>query len=222
MVNQRKTKSFLLIAFVGFLLSACKEPQTELPVSIGSEYQPLLSGAEYIYSVDSVVYDDFNQRIDSFQYKVKERFVRDSQLIDSAFVLQLYGENATGSWQLKKRWTAAKNNQFFVRTEENVPKQILSFPVREFVEFNENNFNSLQEKTVEYKAIAEPFSLAAASYQETLTTEFNYFDTVLTRYNERRIFAKNIGLVYHYFEYIDLQKDSGLVYEKQLVSYTLP
>ena len=69
-------RSILLssLAFGALLLGACNKDQIA-PPDLGYDYVPLEVGAWYEYKVDSVVFDEFNNRVDSFELELRDEIV---------------------------------------------------------------------------------------------------------------------------------------------------
>lgn len=216
---RNKIAVFLGILFLAFF-SCGKDEQLE-PADLNYDYYPLSAGNSWTYKIDSVVYDDFNQRIDTFSFLQKEQIesIWTSTFQDTSYRLQYFQkENDSDLWDLKRVGQLVFNKKSLLKIDNNLAEMILIFPIREDESWNENAMNTKPRKTVNYTNIDKPFSANGTSYPKTATVAFNFFDTILTNYTERSIYAQNFGLIFQNKTYIDLQKDSGLVYQKVLLS----
>ena len=64
-------KRCLLLSLLPVFLVSCKK-ENALPEDMGYSYYPVNVGHWVIYDVDSISYNDFTGKIDSFKYQIRE------------------------------------------------------------------------------------------------------------------------------------------------------
>ncbi|MGD1844835.1 MAG: hypothetical protein ACFB10_05520 [Salibacteraceae bacterium] len=130
-------------ALLVFGAIACKDKSGE-PEDLGYDYFPVETGHWVEYKVDSIVYDPFNQSIDTFQFFLREEIAGEFQDLEGRSTLRIERfkrENDTLAWRLIDVWTANRTSTTAERVEENERIVKLSFPVRLNQQWNGNAFN---------------------------------------------------------------------------------
>lgn len=207
-------KKVATIVFLLMLLMGCKKDPEVTNIDLGYDFFPVDSGLYRLYEVEDIVYDDFNQTIDTNTYEIMEVFSR--KLLDlegnKSFELKRYKRlNESFSWQLLDVWQTTPLATRVEQVEENLRLIKLIFPVAVGADWDGNAFNSLNEEEFE-----------VVSYNaDTAIKELNGLSVVrVNHYNEANIieekasyerYAKGVGMVNKFFKYLDLQKDSGLI-----------
>ena len=197
-------KTFLFSVLVGTLITAnsCKKDTIQLPEPSYREYFNDAVGSYIIYACDSIIYDDFNQTIDTNSFLIKEYF--QSTFVDNS------GRNAirverwkkpvdSMNWFLKDVWTLVKTEVQVEKVEEDVRFIKLVFPVRESLQWNINALNSLDARTVAYSKVHEAFSTDSMQFDSTITVENTDPVNLVSEYRNTEVFAKNAGMIYKKF-----------------------
>jgi hypothetical protein len=214
---------FLVVAVV---FSACKKDE-KIEVDQGYDYFPLKAGHTIIYDVDSIVYDDFTQTVDTFYFQLKE--VVESSFIDGqsreAWRLERYKKTDTTNWQIHQVWTAVRTMTTAEKVEENLRIIKLTFPIRNNKTWDGNSYNSLASREYRYTEINEPAQVGSISFEETVQVLQGDDENLIEKYYAEERYARHIGLVYK--EIVDIKKavsqqiTSGKIYRMRVSSYSL-
>jgi hypothetical protein len=200
-LNKRRIViSQIILSVMAVIVFAC-DTEKVVPEKSGwgLDYFPLEGNSYRIYDVCIIDYSILGE-IDSVSYLLKE-VVSDSFLNlnnEYAFVLSRYKKDTPESdWKLDSVWTATKNEEKVVVTENNVPFVKLVFPVQENKQWDGNRMNILEEEKYKMGKIGSGFHLSSINYPATVTvTQMDNPDTILVRDKRLEIYGKNIGLIF--------------------------
>lgn len=193
-------KQNLVIVFVviATVLGACAKDEEKIALDYGYDFAPLTVGNYSVFQIDSIYYDDFANRIDTFHYQIKE-------VIDSAIVL-FDGQNAfrlerfirqksNENWKIKDVWIVYKTKSQYVRVEENQAIVRLVFPVSTNQRWDANSKNTLATTETEITKIDASSSTAFFNFNETATVvELNNKNLIERQYIGEK-YAKGFGLI---------------------------
>lgn len=194
----RKNIYLILIALISFM-SACKKDSVIPPDPFYYEYFPTKVGSFITYNCDSIVYDDFNNTVDTFRFQIKELY--QSEFTDNsgrrAIRIERYKKwSDTTSWFLKDVWYTVTDNNQAEKIEEDVRYIKLVFPVKAGKTWNSNALNSMDARETEYMDVHKSYSIGALSFDSTLTTENTEPENLVDEYRNTEIYAKGVGLIY--------------------------
>ena len=206
------------------IISCEKDPQPE--PYLGDNYFPLIEGKWIIYSIDSIVYNEFTQSIDTFKFELKEK--TGSVFIDNAGnesrQIERYKRNsANEKWELSDIWVSTVNEARAEVVEENLKFVKLIFPVKKNKTWNGNAFNNMEAWDYEYISTHHPESINNVSFDSTLTVQQIESYNLIETKNYKEIYAANIGLVSK--EFIDVKTEvngvikSGFKFYQSIKSY---
>lgn len=201
-------KKFLFYTLLALLLShwACKDPATEeVDTSLGKHYFPLKEGATYLYEVDSIVYNRFNQSVDTFQSQLRIRYL-------------FFFEDSTGNPMLKvetdnpnipfhtpgnRNVTALqlRNNQIVNYTDSGKVVK-MTFPLRNSNQWNAHIYNTREPNWVEIQKHNQPFSVLGTEYPQTTTAVWNDFQTPVVDFTHHEVYAHQVGMIYSENNYV--------------------
>lgn len=184
------------------LVPSCKKDEIIPPDPYFREYFPAEVGSYIIYECDSIIFDDFNQVVDTQTFRIKEYF--ESSFTDNtgrpAIRIERYKQfGPAGTWHLKDVWQLAKTDQQVEKVEEDVRMIKLIFPVKEDKEWDINALNNVGARTVAYKDVHTSYSTGSLSFDSTITVENTDPKNLINEYRDTEIFAKNVGLIYKRF-----------------------
>ncbi len=189
----------LFILCVTICCFSCKKDSEEVtPADIGHGYAALELGKYVVYDVDSIVYDDFTNSIDTFSFQIKELVAESYTDLEGeeAFKINRYKKTDTTSWELKDVWNAKLIRTNYQKVEENVRFVKLIFPVRENATWNSNSMNHLALFDNNYESVDVAESIGGFNLLLVLTVaqleEINLIEQRL--FQEK--YASGIGLVY--------------------------
>jgi hypothetical protein len=194
----KKTGFYSLLILVLFF-SGCKKEENKTELDFGYNYAPLNVGDYFIYQIDSIYYDDFANRVDTFHFQLKE-------VIDSSYEL-LGGEtgyrierfqrnNSNQNWKIKNVWVAYKTVNQFIRVEENQPIVQLIFPVEEDLKWDINYKNTLDPVIAEITKVQSNFNNGALSFDSTITVVTQDEENLIEKRYKATNYSRNYGLVY--------------------------
>ncbi|MFM7023863.1 MAG: hypothetical protein ACKOXB_12905 [Flavobacteriales bacterium] len=201
-------KILILLAIVFLFAASCKKGG-ELVVESGREYIPVKTGNYIIYHVDSIHFDDFTEKSDTFSFQLKEEIgaAFTDATGNTSYQLKRYTRADTGNadalpWTLRKIWYVTKLDSRYERVEESYRYTRLEFPASEGGTWNGNAFNNNEEWDYTYKNVHKPTTLKSNMWDSTLTVIQIDDDLLISKKYYKEIYAKNVGLVYR--GYIDV------------------
>lgn len=210
------------------LLYSCSKDNSVVS-NLGYSYFPTNVGHWVEYEVDSIVVDDFNQTIDTFQFQIREEI--DSLFVDQSGELtqrleRYKRQTASDPWTIHKVWTSNRTNTMAQKTEDNFRFIKLVFPVNLFTKWNGNAFNTKDEAEYEYTEVHSPMSLGGLNFDSTLTvTQVIDTNGLISNVIELEKYAAQVGMIYK--EQTDLEFDfsfqdsitGGFVYKETITGY---
>lgn len=203
----------MLLLSIG--LFSCKKDNPIVP-DMGYNYFPDQLGRFVTYDVDSFYYDDFNERIDSFKFQLKEKIesiytdnqnrptIRLERYIKYRFIKKgTYTYNDTLAynlkpWILKDVWTENRTSATAEKVEENVRFIKLVFPVKEKQIWNGNIQNTNDEWDYKYGFFDVPRTIGNNYFDSVLqvTQMEDKLPNLISRQYYIEQYARNVGLVY--------------------------
>jgi hypothetical protein len=189
---------FSLLAVVAFV-SSCKKDSVIPPDPFYRDYFPTEVGSYITYDCDSIVYDDFNQTVDTFRFQIKEYY--QSEFTDNAgrraIRLERYKKTSdTTNWFLKDVWFVIATDDQVEKIEEDVRYIKMVFPVKEGKDWNVNALNSLGERNYIYENAHKVFDTGTLSFDSTVTVINTDPENLVEEYRNTETFASGVGMVY--------------------------
>lgn len=223
---QKYFSIFLFSFIVGFISCSDKE-MPQLPVELGQEYFPLDSGIVKIYQVDSISYNDNTQKIDTFQFLLKEEFLgyTNTQGSEQHKIIKRSALFPGGQIWLPRTSLfvlATSINLQVVEDNQRIVKMV--FPVGNVQSWNGNSLNNLGRRNFQWqnlyvnKLVADSISKPTISVLEANVT--NLIEEIFIR----STYAKNIGLVEFTNNNLNIQSTgvSGYKVYQKLLSFYRP
>jgi len=209
---------FLPLCLIACLFS-CENKVKDISETMGTEYFPLNPGRYYVYQVDSIIYDDFNQSVDTFQSRLRINYV--NEFVDSTYGTALrveYYNPDKGYHEPGNRWVSVlKLDQNRVVNYSDTLRTIkMVFPVRNGKEWNTNMFNTLQPRNYRFESLGEPMNVLGTRFNETVTVKQFELVTLITEINSFEVYAKNVGMIYS--ENTFIQRFDGKVSGKKIIT----
>jgi hypothetical protein len=228
-----------LFLFIFLSLASCnKDDPDDITIEMGYEYYPVSLGSWYIYSVDSTVYDDFNNTIYTISYQIKEVYA--DTFIDlegrlSYNIDRYKRDNDSTDWIKTDVWYETITEYKVEKVEEDVRYEPLVFPVKNDAEWDLNSFNTYnvynqwerKENKVEINLkdtlVGESYEPDTLTSYENTATVWHEYTTYISYEFYHAIYAKDIGLVhkemtYYYYSSPGVQ-EYGVNYVQKLISY---
>lgn len=207
------------------LFASCKQ-ETVKPDDLGKAYFPLRLKSMVSYNVDSTVYNDFNNTITTYQFKIKDTVVGLFTDLEgkAAYKIERYKKTGTNPWVFQK---VVSRNELNNRAEEFIDNRRyvrLVFPPQLQRKWNGNLYNDMPAWNYTITSLDAPLRIGINNLDSTLAIS-QYNEVNLIRediYSET--YAKHIGLVIKEVRAID--KDittgkikKGTIYKMQLEQY---
>ncbi len=212
------SKVFLFFILIVNIVSCKEEVQT--PPFMGYEYFPDSVGHYVIYRVDSIWTDDVFNRKDTFLFKLKERI--ESKFLDTTgrptqrierFKHDLDSSPFVFS-DISDVWFANLTSLRAEKVEENIKYVKLIFPIQNEDTWNGNAFNTEEDFGIDYMfmKVHEPFTdtVTGISFDSTVTVlQINRQVVAGENIYSLEVYAKDIGLIYKNYYFINSQPDSN-------------
>jgi hypothetical protein len=143
-----------------FLMSCEREVIPVDPAAFGYEYFPLESGKKYTYQSDSIIFLSIEKRWDTLQSQILE--VAGDTFTDlegrKIYKIDRYFRRDEGQeWRQINTWTAYRDVNKAVRTEENLTFIKLVFPVRNLLRWQGNAMLDSRIKVEVGGSLIEPY-----------------------------------------------------------------
>ncbi|MDE0771917.1 MAG: hypothetical protein OSB25_06905 [Salibacteraceae bacterium] len=224
-------RTLIFIFVCTFMLFGCKKSETEI-VDIGLKYYQTSADFYRIFQVDSIVFNDFTERVDTFQYFIKETILGNYQVENETRTSVLDQKKlklVDPFWLDNLLWSFQKDNFTVEENKNNVPKIILIFPIKTGISWNSNTRNSLDQEEYTITNLKSE-TILGNTFNNVITIEkFNETDPLQlnTEIGEEK-YAQDVGLIYLYEkrvkrfttgEVTDIPLDSGFVLTKKIIEY---
>lgn len=204
---------------------ACKNEKGVAP-DLGYNFYPTNIGHYIEYEVDSIVYNDFTNTIDTTSYLLKEIIeseFENAAEIPSFKIVRYKRQNENSDWILSDVWFGMKNKTEIVRAEENIRFVKMIFPVKNGSRWNGNKYNTLEPQNYEYKNKDMNFTINSTNFDSTVIVKQLENLNLIEQQEFKEVYARNIGLIYK--EMIDVKTEingtikSGYRYYQKIKSY---
>lgn len=200
-------KAHKVILLTGLLLlGACKKDEV-VEVDLGYGYFPTAVGRWVEYQVDSLWRDDPSQVLDSVSYRLKQR-IEEVYTDDEGRTCQRihrYVRDEDDIWVVRDVWTMTVGNTAAEMTEENQRRLKMAFAVREGTTWDINVYNTVDELTVAYREVGDPWSANGLTYDNTVLVKNTVAPNFVEKRNFEERYADGVGMVSKYWEETNTQ-----------------
>lgn len=178
---------------------ACDDNNRNLP--------PPQDGGKFFYPNvgQSVVYD-----VEDSQYEITGKFTvktyqlkeinvstfKDSDGKEALRIERYRRENDTQKWTIDSVFTAKKEIDKALKTENNVTYVKMIFPIKEGVKWNGNAYNSLGNDVYELKKVNQFFQTNGQKFDNTFTVIQQNDSTLVDLKRRIEVYSEGIGMVY--------------------------
>ncbi len=213
MFNRKIKTTFLLFLFVWIFISACKKNTFIEPQEFGFEYYPLSNSQVFIYAVDSVVFNDFNNSVDSFRFELRDSVVSTFQDASGAagFILERSKRTATNPWVFQRNIVRVRKNTLAEELKNNIRIVPLVFPAQLNRKWDGNAFNNLGTKEFEITKFEESLSIGGTSFPLTLEVTQQNQSNLIREDKSTEVYAKEVGLVRSELVAVDKNINTGQI-----------
>jgi hypothetical protein len=205
------------------MLCNCRKDEYEtFRQTVGKEYFNSKIGHFSIYLVNEIIYDDFTNTSDTFNYQLREmnESVFKDNLNREAFRIDRHMRMSdTSAWIYVNTWYAALDTKMMERVEENKRLIKLSFPISNDAVWNANSLNTDNANNVFYGLMHQKYKLDAFSFDSVVSVKSTPRINSTSERIFEEVYAKHIGLVYKYHVHVD--KAAGPVIRGFKIRYKL-
>ncbi len=201
-------------------LFACKKEKSE-SINMGYNYFPLKVANYRIYQVDSIVFNDYTTKVDSFHYQVK-MLINDSFLDNTkrlTYQCQKYFRYDSAQWIFNKNMAITPTKDQLQLQDDNVRYIKLIFPVQAGDNWNFNALNTEHEKNAIYTDVDFPKSILNHRYDSCLTVVYSDEIDLVEEKVHKEIYARNVGMIYKKEVNKKLSVLRGYFVEYKLIDY---
>jgi len=204
--------SFSAVLLLLLLLSACgREVETFEPIAY--DYSPMDSGKYIVYQVDSVIYNEYEQSIDTNSYEIRYEYGRSETDAADELIYRLNRyerRNSSENWQLKEVFAAKNINYQHQLVEDNQRLIKLTYPIAaggqwnglpyirrdtsiEIIGGSINLYKDWDEFS--YEEVGVAYDINGLSFDTTLVVlQVDKTNNIERRYSKER-YAKGVGLI---------------------------
>ena len=189
----------LIVILISCLLFACDNVNSNLP--------PPQDGGKFFYPNvgQSVIYD-----VEDTQYELTGKFVvktyqlkevnvstfKDLEGKEALRIERYRRENNSQKWVIDSVFTAKKEIDKVLKTENNVTYVKILFPIKEGLKWNGNAYNSFGNDIYELKKVNQFFQTNGRKFDNTFTVIQQNDSTLVDLKKRIEIYAENIGMIY--------------------------
>ena len=190
---------YIVVILITFTLLACDNINSNLPLSQdgGKFFYPNI-GQSIMYDVEDTEYE-LTGKFTVKTYQLKEVNVsafKDSEGKETLRIERYRRENDSQKWTIDSVFTAKKEIDKALKTENNVTYLKITFPIKEGIKWNGNMFNSLGNDTYEMKKVNQAFQTNGQKFGNSLTVIQQNDSTLVDLKRRTEVYAEGIGLVY--------------------------
>jgi len=188
----------LAFLFIIFLFAVSCKKETEEPLDPGFDYIPVEEGLYQIYSVDSIVWNDYNTTIDTFSYKVK--MLISTKYTDNAgnesYKWKKFVKIDSKPWQFSDNYSLSKTNTYYQTNIENIRYVDLIFPVTAGSTWDYNAMNIQNEFSSIYTDIDFSKDVLGKTYDNCVKANFQEEVNLIQEFVHYAIYSRGVGLIY--------------------------
>lgn len=179
------------------LLSGCT-PQFECgcvaPPLTGYEFFYTFTGKSNVYDVTETQYTlTTNPIVKTYQLKeIAASTFKDTDGKEAIRVERYRRENDSQNWTIDSVFTARRDTDKALKTENNVTYVKMIFPVKEGLKWDGNLYNNLGNDAYEMKNVRKPF----LDYPITMTVVQQNDSTLVDLKKRIEVYAEGVGIIY--------------------------
>ncbi len=198
----KKGRLIICLSSVVLLLWSCGKEGSAEPQDPGYDYFPTAIGTWVEYQVDSVWRDDGFNVLDSVSYRLLERI--EEHYTDPAgrpaLRILRYVKDSTDNWLVRDVWSAVLTETVAEKTEENVRRLKLSFPIREGRRWDMHAYGPEAELLVALRDVNDPWTVNGITFDRTAIVRSTVAPNLVETRNFEERYAKGVGMVEKYWE----------------------
>ncbi len=190
----------IIVIILGiFLFVACDNINSNLSLSQdgGKFFYPKI-GQSLVYDVEDTQYE-LTGKFTVKTYQLKEVNVSTFKDLEGKEALRIERyrrENDSQKWVIDSIFTAKKEIDKVLKTENNVTYVKILFPIKEGLKWNGNAYNSFGNDVYEMKKVNQFFQTNGRKFDNTFTVIQQNDSTLVDLKRRIEIYAENIGMIY--------------------------
>lgn len=189
----------ITIILISFLFVACDNINRNLPLSQdgGNFFYPNI-GQSVVYDVEDTQYE-LTGKFTIKTYQLKESIAltfKDLEGKEALRIERYRRENDSQKWTIDSVFTAKKEIDKALKTENNVTYIKILFPIKEGLKWNGNAYNSLGNDVYELKKISQLFQTNGQKFENTFSVIQQNDSTLVDLKRRIEVYAENIGMIY--------------------------
>ena len=189
----------IIVLFSSFLLYACDNINSELPPPQdgGNFFYPKI-GQSIVYDVEDTEYE-LTGKFTLKTYQLKEVNVSTFKDLAGKEVLRIERyrrEKRVDKWIIDSIFTAKKEVDKALKTENNVTYIKMFFPIKEGLKWNGNAYNSFGNDSYEMKKVNQLFQTNGRKFDNSVTIIQQNDSTLVDLKRRMEVYAEGIGLIY--------------------------
>lgn len=193
----------IFLAF-GFLLASCTK-EVEEPQDMGYDYFPVEQGLFISYEVQSIIWDDNNQTVDTSNYQIK--MVIDTLFSDNmsrpSYRWIRYTKTDTSNWVYDHTFALTKTTDRLETVEGNNRYVRLAFPVRLGNHWDQNAFNTNDQLETKYIDVDVAKTILGINFSQCAIALIEDNSSLINEYYQEEIYARGVGMVQKIDTHID-------------------
>ena len=189
-------RNYLYIGLI-FLVFSCSKSDTDVQ-EFGYDYYPVIKGKYVVYNVEELIYNDFDNSIDTNIFQLKELMDSATKDIEGRSIVQLKRftrVSDTLEWEFTESWFFYKGSERLEITEGNTVFVKMAFPLRRSKSWDGNARNTLD--TENYTVLNLDLKIVMGTDVFDKTTRINHRSNVnlIEEQVKEEVYAADVGLI---------------------------
>ncbi len=191
-------KLFLSAIIILIFIASCGKKEIEKPIDMGFNYFPVEQSHFSIYYVDSIVWNDFTNSIDTFRYSVK--LLIDSQYTDNegrtSYWWKKYIKTDSTNFTFNSNYSITKTNSKVETLIENNRYVNLVFPLVIGTEWDYNSLNTNDATETICDDIDFQKTILNHTFDSCASIVYQDDINLIQELVHKEIYARNVGMIY--------------------------
>jgi hypothetical protein len=195
----------LALALMAGLMFSCSKEEGE-PTDMGYDYFPLEQGSYIIYTVESIIWDDNDQTIDTTNYRVKMQidttFTDNLGRLSYRWLRYIQADTAT-RWTYDHTFALTRTAERMESVEGNNRFVRLAFPVKTAISWDVNAFNTEDALQAKYIDVGFSKSIGGKTFDDCALVLLEDNSSLINEYYQEEVYARGIGMIRRYDRHVD-------------------
>ena len=187
---------FAILSIALLSLYSCKK-DVDPPMDMGYDYFPVGEGMYITYNVQSIIWNDFTQTVDTTIYQLKKS-------IDTVFYDNLgreshkwirYVKTDSTDWIYEHTYAITKTNDLVETIEGNSRYTKLIFPIRTGNSWDVNAFNTQDPINAKYIDVDIPYVVDGYAFSQCAIALWEDDVSLIHMNYQEELYAKGVGMI---------------------------